>query len=373
MRDSDDKPMKITFLLPLAGTNPIGGFKVTYEYANFLAARGHEVSVVHPAVFRMDKPLGKIGLKAAVKTVLGYLKLKRTGGYLPTAWFKMRPEVKMLWVPSLAAKYVPDGDAVIATSWETAEWAAGYPKSKGVGFYLIQHYESWSGPEERVIATWKLPLKKIVIAGWLGEIASKLGESSFLIHNGLDFTKFALTEPMEARDPTKVLMLYHDIDWKGSPDGVAAFELARAQAPELRLTLFGVVPRPAGLAEDVVFHHNPAQATLGELYNGTSIFLAPSWAEGFPLPPAEAMQCGAALVATDIGGHEPYARDGKTALLNPVKNSEAMAENILRMVREPELRLKIARAGHAKICEFTWEKAGLRFEGFVRESIQDRG
>jgi glycosyltransferase involved in cell wall biosynthesis len=169
-----------------------------------------------------------------------------------------------------------------------------------------------------------------------------------------------------------VLMLYHDIEWKGSRDGLKAFLLAQAEAPELALTLFGVVPRPEGLPEAIVFHQNAKQAMLEELYNGTSLFLAPSWAEGFPLPPAEAMQCGAALVCTDIGGHAPYAWDGDTALLSEVKNPEAMAKNILRMVREPELRERIARRGHEVIGQFTWEKAGERLEGFLRDEVDDR-
>jgi glycosyltransferase involved in cell wall biosynthesis len=363
-----EKPMRVTFLLPLAGTNPIGGFKVTYEYANFLASRGHSVSVVHPAIYLNDKPIWKMGFKAAVKTLLNYWKLKRSGGWMPGSWFKMRPEVKMLWVPSLAAKYVPDADAVVATSWETSEWAAAYPRSKGKGFYLIQHHETWSGPEARVNATWKLPLKKIVIAGWLEDIARSMGEDAYLIHNGLDFARFKMTEPMETRDPAQVLMLYHELEWKGSRDGVRAFELAQAQAQELRLTLFGVVPRPTDLHESIAFHHNPSQTTLERLYNSASVFLAPSWAEGFPLPPAEAMQCGAALVATDIGGHEPYARKGETALLSPAKDPAAMADNLLRMVREPATRLRIAQAGHAKICDFTWEKAGEKFQEFLLES-----
>ncbi len=41
--------MKIVFILPQEGTQPIGGFKVVYEYANHLAKRGHKVHAVHLA------------------------------------------------------------------------------------------------------------------------------------------------------------------------------------------------------------------------------------------------------------------------------------------------------------------------------------
>src|SRR3546814_12065085 len=52
------------------------------------------------------------------------------------------------------------------------------PAAKGRKFYLIQHLEDWTGPRERVLATWKLPLEKLVIARWLKDITIELGEST---------------------------------------------------------------------------------------------------------------------------------------------------------------------------------------------------
>lgn len=354
--------LRVTFLLPLPGTDPIGGFKVAYEYANYLVEQGHAVSVVHPAVFRVDQRLAMMPLKQRVRTVWGYLRNKVTGGFRPTSWFEISPAVKMLWVPSLHARYVPDGDVVIATSWETVEWAVDYPASKGKKFYLIQHLETWSGPEDRVLATWKSPVEKIVIARWLQEVAEDLEQTAHLVHNGLDFKRFRLETPQAERDPMNLLMIFHSKDWKGSADGLAAFELARKEIPGLKLTLFGLTPPPETLAKEIEYHHNPSQDKLRELYNNASIFLSPSWAEGFPLPPAEALQCGAALVSTDIDGTAMYAMHEQTALLSPVRDPAAMAANIVRLVRDPELRLRLARDGYMFIQRFTWEDAGKRFE-----------
>jgi glycosyltransferase involved in cell wall biosynthesis len=358
----DAKKLRVTFLLPLAGTDPIGGFKVTYEYANFLAARGHSVSVVHPLVFRIDQPLRSLPFRERVRKLREYWVLKLSGGYKPASWFEMHPEVKLLWVPSLAERHLPDGDIVIATAWETAEWAAEYSARKGRRFYLIQHHETWSGPEDRVDATWKLPLEKIVIARWLQRIAEEAGEPAHLVHNGLDFDRFGMDVPIKARDPYELLMLFHTKEWKGTADGLRAFELARKREPSLRLTVFGLMPRPDDLPSHIEYHQNPAQQVLRSLYNRAAIFLSPSWAEGFPLPPAEALQCGAALVSTDIDGTAMYAFHGHTALLSSIKRPEAMAENILRLVRDPARRIRLAAAGHELIQQFTWNAAGERFE-----------
>lgn len=357
--------MKITFLLPLSGDRPVGGFKVAYEYANFLAANGHEVSVVHPALLRTDDTFFS---RAGYRAFREYRNRKRDGNYKPDSWFKVRPDVKLLWVPSLKEKYIPKSDAVIATAWETAEWLATYKIPERAKFYLIQHLETWQGNEDRVMATWKLPLKKIVIAGWLQEIANGIGEFSTLIPNGFDFERFGRDIPAEERDPNKLLMLYHAFDWKGSADGMAAFQIAQAQIPELSLTLFGVGEPPAEMPPNAVYLRNATQEMLRELYNEHSIFIAPSWAEGFPLPPAEAMQCGAAIVATDCGGHRAYMTDGVTAVMSPIKEPGALATNLLAMIRDRELRMRIANGGWAHIQDFTWQRAGKALEAVLESA-----
>jgi glycosyltransferase involved in cell wall biosynthesis len=363
------KSLRITFTLPLAGTHPIGGFKVVYEYANFLAARGHLVSIVHPAIFRIDHPFATLPLKAKLRTLRAYLTHKLKGTWKPTAWFTLNPAIELLWVPSLAARHIPDSDILIATSWETAEWAADYAPAKGRRFYLIQHLETWSGPDVRVMATWKLPLAKIVIARWLQKIAEDLQQPSHLIENGLDFTRFQLQNPIESRDPDQVLAIHHSLDWKGAPDALRAFEIAQAEQPSLKLTLFGIPPRPTHLPPDVTYHQNPSQQTIAALYNQAAVFLSASWTEGFSLPPAEALQCGAAIALTDIEGPASYAFHEQTALLSPVKDPPALAANLLRLVRDPNLRIRLARDGHAHIQQFTWQRAGEALDALLLQSL----
>ena len=362
------RSLRVTFLLPLPGTYPIGGFKVVYEYANFLLRRGHSVAIVHPAIFRIDQPFAKLPLKAKFHTIRDYLRHKAEGSYKPSAWFTLDPSVQLLWVPSLAAKHIPEADILIATAWETAEWAAAYPASKGRRFYLIQHLETWSGPDDRVLATWKLPLEKIVIARWLQKVAEDLHQAAHLIHNGLDFTHFNLQSPIESRDPNQILAIHHSLDWKGAADALAAFQLAQAKEPSLKLTLFGIPPRPAKLPANIVYHENPSQQTIAALYNQAAIFLSASWSEGFSLPPAEALQCGAAIALTDIEGPASYAFHEQTALLSPRKDPAALAANLLRLVRDPDLRMQLARAGNAHIQQFTWQHAGEALEQLLTQS-----
>jgi glycosyltransferase involved in cell wall biosynthesis len=358
--------MNITFVLPFSGHQPVGGFKVVYEYANGLVQKGHEVTVVHAPYART----GETALLRNTRQNLVYLAkaVGLSGGYRPSRWFEVSPAVKLRWVPSLHARWIPPADVVVATAWETAEWVAGYPADRGRKFYLIQHLEStFEGADpDRVETTWRLPLNKVVIARWLEAIGSELGEKTYYVPNGLNFRSFGLDIPVTERNPHQLIMLYHGHPWKGSRDGLAAMSMVKERVPQLRATLFGVSPPPAGLPPWIAYVQSPPQATLRRLYNEAAIFVGPSWAEGWPLPPAEAAQCGAALCVTDIGGHREYALAGETALLSPPRQPDALAHNILRLVEDQEQRIEMALRAHDYVQQFTWARAVTALEEHLK-------
>lgn len=363
--------MRITFILPGYSRKPIGGFRVVYEYANHLVARGHEVTVVHP------NRLPNWSLPAPPHL---YQRLRRKAGYvrnlifLPKVrWQPIDPRVQMLYVPEPTARYVPDADAVFATWWATAEIVLTYPPNKGEKFYLIQHYEVCSGPKERVDATWRLPLYKVVIAKWLFEKGLEIGvppNEMILIPNGINHALFRLMEPIDKRS-MRVAMMYSDTQWKGSADGVKAIGLAKKEISSLNAVLFGVKGRPKWLPGWIEYIQNPPQSFLvKQIYNKSSIFLSSSVAEGFALPPAEAMACGCAVVATDSGGIREYAEHGKTALLSPPRHPEALAKNLLRLLEDDNLRIQLAMAGYKCIQEFTWDRSTDLLEQFLRQYVK---
>ena len=354
--------LKINILLPCSGQHPVGGFKVIYEYANALVQRGNSVTVIHPMILDAAEihDYQRLRIKAR------YYKQGFTRQHRPDPWFRLHQKVRTLWVPFLDQKYIPDADIVVASAWQTAEWASTYPEEKGRKFYLIQHLETWSGAHERVTATWTLQFHKIVIANWLLEFAASLGEASTYIPNGLDFGAFSMSNPPADRDPATVIMLYHDADWKGSQDGLQALRLVRKRVPQLRAILFGVPDAPPGLEDWISYYRLPEQALLCELYNQSAICLATSWTEGWGLVPCEAMMCGAATVMTDIDGHREFGIHEKTTLFAPAKAPERLAENVVQLIHENGLRLKIARQGHEHVQQFTWNRAVDAFEHILQ-------
>ena len=361
----------VTFLLPGRGTIPVGGFKVVYEYASNLARRGWSVRVVHPYLLSPEEiELTRSSFLKRARRGLGYNRLRFTGNYRPDKWFNICPSVELLCTKTPDARLMPPSDAWVATFWSTAKWVGTYTGAK---LYLIQHLETWAGPEADVLATWKLPLQKVVISQWLAEVAASLGETAHYIPNGLNFETFGLDVAPEAREPHIVAMLYHTSKWKGSADGIRALCQAKTRVPALQALVFGVYPRPSELPDWIEYYQNPPQHKLREIYNRAAVFMSPSWSEGWPLPPAEALQCGAALAATDIGGHREYARHGETALLSPAENPEALTANLLRLLEDQELRVRLAHEGHVNVQQFTWERAVSSFEAVLRNALGGGG
>ena len=356
--------MVITFVLPGWSIHkPIGGFKVVYEYANRLAERGHEINVVHPLLLFSDEARLKQKMKkCALQMAKHFLRRDKV------KWFKVSSKVNILIAPSLREENIPKGDVIIATAWQTAEWVNRYSQDKGEKFYLIQHYESWSGSEERVKGTWKMPLKKIVIARWLVEKAKELDEEVVAyIPNGLDFMHFCIRAPIERREPARVGMLYDPSTWKGPKDGIDALNMVKDEIPSLSAILFSKYPKGPEVPEWTEFYKNPPQERIPQIYNSCSIFLHSSRSEGWGLPPAEAMACGCALVTSDSQGVRDYAIHRETALVSEIKNPAGLAQNILKLINDNNLRISLAKRGNQYIQRFTWEKAVSKFQEVITQ------
>ncbi len=354
--------MRITFLLPGYSSSPVGGFRVVYEYANRLQRRGHQVVVVHPHSL---KP--QVALLQRAKTIAWKARIRVLHRSL-VPWFPVHPDVRLLLTPDLRAQFIPQGDAIFATAWQTAPWVNRYSRAKGKKYYLVQHYETWSGPKNEVDATWKMPLHKVVISRWLWDLGVAFGEVERMtyIQNGIDTKQFRLLSPIESRNPHRIGMLYHTAKWKGTADGIAALTHVRQNVPNIDVVFFGAPPRTYHVPSWITYVEKPHGEELVQLYNSFATFLHPSWAEGWGLPAAEAMACGCALVAAGNGGVMDFIREDKTALVAPIKDPKALADLLLRLLKDDTLRQRLAAEGHQSMQPYTWARAVDAMENLLK-------
>ncbi len=343
--------MKIVFVEPGASLRPVGGTRVVYEHANRLAERGHDVTVVLPAA---QKPAARLGKK--IRLWLRWRRWKRDGRWRPT-WASISPKVRVLWTLDLSPKWTPPGDVVVATVWSAVEAVDRLPAGHGAKVFFAQHWDfGFERDAEGVERAWSAPMPKIVIARSIRAKAAERGVEAALVPNGLAFETFGLDTPLAGRDPWRVAMIHQRASYKGFSDALEALALAHAAEPRLTVEMYGP-GAPEGLPPYVTYHASPTDADLRALYNRSAVFLSASHNEGWGLPPCEAALCGAALAITDVLGHREFAIDGETALMSAPRDPRALADNLLRLVADAELRARLNGAVREVLAQFTWERA----------------
>lgn len=83
---------------------------------------------------------------------------------------------------------------------------------------------------------------------------------------------------------------------------------------------------------------------LAALYRRASVLVVPSWTETFGLALAEGMAHGLAIVATDVPAFRERVAHEREGLLVPARDAGALAEAILRLLRQPDERHRLGRA-----------------------------
>ncbi|WP_379159371.1 glycosyltransferase family 4 protein [Paenibacillus sp. sgz5001063] len=107
-------------------------------------------------------------------------------------------------------------------------------------------------------------------------------------------------------------------------------------------------------------------------YNESNIFISSSTYDSGSLPGLEAMRCGAALVTIYSGGNLEYGVHGTNCLMS-YRYENRLAEDVVTLIRNKELRERLARAGEASSMQFTWERSVEIFQAELFELLSKQG
>ncbi len=365
--------MRITLFVGRADLG--GGARVIATYAERLQQRGHEVMVV-------ARPPRTPSLRERIRSAFTGRPLPAHTQPSPSYFEERNFRFHLLdqYRPATAAD-VPDADVVVATWWETAEWVATFPPSKGVKVYFLQGYEIFPGisPDvaQRLDATWRLPLHKIAVAQWLVSLARDTfgDENVDLVPNSVDLNQFNAPPRTKQPVPTVGVMYSTVTYFKGCDISLQAFRLAAKRVPGLKLISFST-ERPSDrlpLPEGTEFVLQPPQERIRDLYARCDAWLFGSRAEGFGLPLLESMACRTPVIATPAGAAPELLAGGGGILVKP-EDSAAMAEAISTISGLSEAAWHdMSDKAHATASRYTWEDATDRFEAALRTALERSG
>ena len=177
-----------------------------------------------------------------------------------------------------------------------------------------------------------------------------------IVHCGVEPDRYAPSDRPPGRHMTFVGRL---AAVKGVPVLLQALKQARDALPDLRLTLIGDGPeRPVLEAEATAMQLGPAvhfagyksQDDVARALSETDLLVLPSFAEGVPVVLMEAMAAGKPVVATRVAGVGELVEDGRTGLLVPPGDTDALAAAIVQALSDPDWQRTAGRLGRDKVA-----------------------
>jgi glycosyltransferase involved in cell wall biosynthesis len=121
------------------------------------------------------------------------------------------------------------------------------------------------------------------------------------------------------------------------------------------------------LGDDVLYLGYVPITELGKLYNLASLFVYPSFYEGFGLPPLEAMACGCPVVVSNAASL-PEVCGEAAHYVNPYE-VESIAAGIEKVLRDDAYRKDLIGKGLARTEQFTWEKSAREHLRVFEETV----
>lgn len=183
--------------------------------------------------------------------------------------------------------------------------------------------------------------------------------------------------------PKKYLLYVGDINWNKNVTGLIK-SFSELEDKSLHLILVGKVfsDKPdipeyrsimeaithSGKADKIIQLGFVPSHHLSVLYQSATIYVQPSWYEGFGLPILEAMKFGCPVASSNRGSLSEVG--GDAVLYFDPKNG--MTEAINRLLKSSQLRKELSEKGIEQAKNFTWEKTAILTHAVYEKVLSDR-
>jgi len=356
------RSLKIGIVCPYGWDTP-GGVQIHIkELSQWLIAKGHEVSVlapvtdeglnIEPWVVSAGRPISIPYNGAIAKVIFGPLASSRVKQWIANGNFDLL-HLHEPAIPSLSL---------------LAGWAGDGP--------MVATFHAAANPQKvaNAIGTMLDPLiERITAKIAVSEIARETLKDRFdteavVIPNGIDTSKFeGIGVRSEWALPNTLGFIGRfDEPRKGLAVLLAAIPKIAYKVPNLRILVAGPGNAsdfeklvPPELRERITFLGRISEIEKAQFFKSVSLYIAPNTGgESFGIILAEAMAAKTPIVASDLPAFTKLLDNGSAGALFASENSEDLADTIINLLDNQEMREKIAIAGYEKAKNFDWDSVG---------------
>jgi len=369
-----------------------GGERQFYEISRRVADRGHNVTILtcrfpgQPAEEIVDgMKIHRIGLSrnpktgGARKTVLPIfsyiIKTARRA-------MKLAPDVIHCntYFPVYPGKMAArsKGVQLVSTFHDIYGMRGGIESQRSLVWGLLGHLATTIAarlPHDRIISVSPQCRQKLID---LGIREDKIT----VIPNGVDLKLFDSTRVEKV--PNQILYVGRLVDFKHVDWLIQAFSEVLKEVPSAKLKIVGggpergnleVLVKKLGLQAHVTFTGlTPTYDAVTRYYNESEVFVLPSTVEGEAIVLKEAMAARLPLIAMNIPGSGVLSlmRDGKNGFLLEPGRPELIAEKLVHLLQNEELRKEMGAAGRKFVEKYDWDVIAERTLQVYQKAIEDR-
>ncbi|MBU3698565.1 MAG: glycosyltransferase family 4 protein [Candidatus Kapabacteria bacterium] len=200
-----------------------------------------------------------------------------------------------------------------------------------------------------------------------------------VIPNGIDSESFPMTVSEKSSIPMIAyfgrLKRYKSVDHV-----IRALKIVRTSIPDAHLNIIGRGDDESRLRETVTalrlddavtFHGYVNDDAKVRLLSAAHVAVNTSQKEGWGITNIEANACGTPVISANSPGLRDSVNNEVSGLLYPYGNIEVLASEIVRVLKDSELRDRLSHGAIEWARSFSWDASALATESLFQEVISD--
>lgn len=206
-------------------------------------------------------------------------------------------------------------------------------------------------------------------------LAQVYGITDFpLIYNGVDVAKYQVAAKQENKEHLHLINIGRLAIQKNHSLLLEAFAIVSSYFPSVYLRIVGDGPLREEIQRKIICLNLEDKVELlgirediPELLAQSDIFVLSSSWEGLPLVILEAMSSGLPIVATNLDTVAEVVKNEENALLTSLTNPEEMAQAIIKLVENKDLRQKIGQINIQQANQFDLSLMQKNYEELYKQ------